>query len=76
MKIVITLYVIRQKFGGDLSVCVLNLYPEVNTLPSLVVISLEKESGWSRDKRIFGLERSEPSQQVNTLPSVLLIGVL
>ena len=30
----------KQEFGDDLSVCVLNLLPEVRTLPSLVTISL------------------------------------
>ena len=32
----------KQEVGDDLSVCVLNLFPKFNTMPSLVVISLVK----------------------------------
>ena len=33
----------KQEVGDDLRVCVLNILPEVSTMPSLVVINLVKE---------------------------------
>ena len=33
----------KQEVGDNLSICVLNLIPEVSTLPSLVAIVLVKE---------------------------------
>ena len=43
----------KQKFGDDLSFCVLNTLPEVSTLPSLTAMSLLKREVINFECRSF-----------------------
>ena len=77
----------KQNVGDDLNVCVLELLPEVSTLPSLVVISFSKVKiyffqfvMWPNvDQLIEGscdFNDGSLSRKVNRLPSLVPVGVL
>ena len=73
--------VFKQEVGDDLSVCILSLLSEVNTLPSLVAISpvkLEKRffQFVTRSKIYITLRMGSSHVRSLVLPSLVPIGIL